>query len=377
MNMIKKFGIGLATVAVLGGGAVGAMYFGLVAFVEPGPAQAAASDPRQNPLLVQVALARPAGATERSFTGTVSARVQSSLGFRVPGKVLERFIDVGQNVKAGQPLMRIDAKDFDLARTAQENAVASARALAVQAAADEVRYEKLLKDGWATRQKYDSAKAAVDSANAQLAAAQAQAEVATNQAGYSLLLADADGTIVETLAEPGQVVTAGQTVVRLAHAGPREATVNLPETMRPLIGAPAKATLYGQTTLTSPARLRQLSNAADPASRTYEARYVLEGAAASAPLGATITIAVATTEGGDAAEIPLGALHDTGTATGVWIVDSAKSTVAFRPVQVSRLADETAIVHGVAAGEPIVALGAHLLHAGAPIRVAKDQMAVQ
>jgi multidrug efflux pump subunit AcrA (membrane-fusion protein) len=116
--------------------------------------------------------------------------------------------------------MRLDRKDLDLTLTARENAVTSARALARQAAADEARYRQLLADGWSTRQKYEQIKAQLDSANAQLAAAQAQAEVAKNEAGYSLLVADADGTVVDTLVEPGQVVAAGQPVVRLAACRP-------------------------------------------------------------------------------------------------------------------------------------------------------------
>jgi multidrug efflux pump subunit AcrA (membrane-fusion protein) len=176
----------------------------------------AETDPRQDPQLVRLAIAKPAGASERAFTGVVSARVQSNLGFRVPGKVVERLADVGQNVRAGEPLMRLDQTDLDLALAAKDKAVAAARAAAVQAKADEVRYRKLLADGWVTEQRYDQAKAALDSTNAQLAAAEAQAQVARNEAGYSSLLADADGTVVETLAEPGQVVAAGQMVVRLA-----------------------------------------------------------------------------------------------------------------------------------------------------------------
>jgi RND family efflux transporter MFP subunit len=335
------------------------------------------TDPRLGPQLVQIAVAKPAGAAERAFTGVISARVQSNLGFRVPGKVIERFVDVGQDVRAGQPLMRLDQKDLDLALMAKENAVAAARALAVQAKADEARYRQLTAAGWVAKQRYDQAKAAYDSATAQLAAAEAQADVARNESGYSLLVADADGTVVETLAEPGQVVAAGQTVVRLAHAGPREATVNLPETVRPAIGSPAQAGVYGGAATPSPARLRQLSDAADAASRTYEARYVLDGEAAQAPLGATVTVTLATGGTSEAVEVPLGALYDNGQSGGVWVVDLASSSVSLRAVQVRRLAEETAIVSGINAGERVVALGAHLLHEGERVRLADDRIAAQ
>jgi RND family efflux transporter MFP subunit len=338
---------------------------------------AAESDPRLGPQLVQIAIAKPAGASERSFTGVISARVQSNLGFRVPGKVIERFVDAGQNVRAGQPLMRLDQKDLDLALSAKENAVAAARALAVQAKADEARYRQLTAAGWVAKQRYDQAKAAFDSATAQLAAAEAQADVARNESGYSLLVADADGTVVETLAEPGQVVAAGQTVVKLAHAGPREATVNLPEAVRPAIGSPAQARVYGGPSTPSPARLRQLSDAADAATRTYEARYVLDGEASQAPLGATVTVSVPTSGTTEAMEVPLGALYDNGQSSGVWVVDPTSSSVSLRAVQVRRLAEEAATVSGVNAGERVVALGAHLLHEGQRVHVADDSVAAR
>src|SRR5215213_9113480 len=140
-------------------------------------------DPRQGPQLVQLAMVKPAGASERAFTGVISARVQSNLGFRVPGKVIERLVDAGQDVRAGQPLLRLDQKDLDLALIAKENAVTAARALAVQAKADEARYRQLTAAGWVARQRYDQAKAAFDSAIAQLAASEAQAGVARNEAG--------------------------------------------------------------------------------------------------------------------------------------------------------------------------------------------------
>ena len=373
----SKIVISVAALTAAVGLGTAAVIFGPVAAINREPDRAAQLDPRQASQLVQIAVAKPAMAAERAFTGVISARVQSNLGFRVPGKVVERLVDIGQEVYAGQPLMRLDPKDLDLALTARENAVAAARALAAQARADEARYRQLTADGWVSRQRYDQAKAAADSAEAQLAAAEAQADVARNEAGYSLLLADADGTVVETLAEPGQVVAAGQTVVKLAHAGPREATVNLPETVRPAIGSPALARVYGSASAPSPAHLRQLSDAADPSTRTYEARYVLDGEASLAPLGATVTVTVATGETTEAVEMPLGALYDNGQSSGVWVVDLQRSSVSLRAVQVRRLAKETAVVSGVESGERVVALGAHLLHQGERVRLADERGAAQ
>jgi RND family efflux transporter MFP subunit len=324
----------------------------------------AAVDPRTQPPVVRVATAPAAIDGERQFTGVVSARIESQLGFRVPGKIVERLVDTGQTVRRGQPLMRIDAADYALAQAAQDQTVAAARARAVQAEADEARYRDLVGAGAVSGSTYDQIKAAALAARAQLQAAEAQARVSRNAAGYAVLVADANGVVVETLGEPGQVVAAGQTVVRLAHAGPREATIALPETLRPAVGSAATASVFGNDTA-APARLRQISDAADPRTRTFEARYVLDGALASAPLGATVSIALpgATRTGGRA--VPLGALYDSGKGPGVWIVDAKTSTVSWRAVQLAAVGEETATVTaGLAAGERFVALGAHMLHQG-------------
>lgn len=358
---------------VLGGVLIamsGAAAFATLAI--PTQGASAVGDPRQEPPIVRLVTAAPVTGSERGFTGIVGARVQSDLGFRVPGKIVERLVDVGQEVKAGQPLMRIDDTDLRLALTAKRNAVAAARATVVQTEPDERRYASLLKDGWVPRQRYEQAKAALDTAEAQLAAAEAEARAAENEAIYAVLLADADGTVVETLGEPGQVVSAGQTVVRIAKAGSREAVVALPETIRPAIGSAAEASVYGGDGRRYTAHLRQLSNSADAQTRTYEARYVLEGEAAAAPLGATVTIRLAGQARQPEVQVPLGAVLDDGEKTGVWVLDSATSTVQFQPVKLVRVTSETAVVSGLNSSDPIVSLGAHLLQEGARVRTASE-----
>jgi RND family efflux transporter MFP subunit len=348
---------------------------GAVAFVTlslPTREASAVSDPRQEPPIVRLVTAARVTGSERGFTGIIGAKVQSNLGFRVPGKIVERLVNVGEQVKAGQPLMRIDETDLRLGLTAKRNAVVAARASVVQLDADERRYANLVGNGWVSRQRYEQAKAASDTAEAQLAAAEAEARVAENEATYSVLVADADGTVVETLGEPGQVVSAGQTVVRLAQAGPREAVVALPETIRPAIGSVAEASVYGSDERRYTAHLRQLSDSADAQSRTYEARYVLDGEAAAAPLGATVTIWLARQTSQPEVQVPLGAVFDDGGRTGVWILDSATSTVHFRPVKLVRVTGETAVISGLSSGESIVSLGAHLLQEGARIRTASE-----
>ena len=346
---------------------IAGLSFALVACGEKAP-----SDPRTEVLLVREASVQAAGSGLRNFTGTVSARVQSDLGFRVSGKVLERLVDAGQTVRRGQTLMRIDPVDLKLAAHAQLEAVGAARARALQTAEDEARYRDLRGTGAISASAYDQVKAAADAAKAQLNASEAQAEVARNASRYAELVADADGVVTETLVEPGQVVNAGQVVVRVAHAGRREAAVQLPETLRPAPGSVAQATLFSKEGVTVPAKLRLLSDSADRLTRTFEARYVLEGELANAPIGSTVTIQIPdgrSAQGG--LQVPIGALFDAGKGPGVWAISGEPAKVSWKPVEVQRLDDDGARIAGqLKQGDRIVALGAHLLREGQQIRVA-------
>ncbi|WP_373791626.1 efflux RND transporter periplasmic adaptor subunit [Delftia acidovorans] len=362
--------------------AVGALSLALAACGKSPP-----PDPRTQPPLVRTTLVAPGNAPERVFTGTIAARVQGDLGFRVAGKVLERLVDTGQTVRRGQALLRLDPVDLKLAANAQQEAVAAARARAQQASDEEQRYRDLQGTGAVSALAHEQIKAAADSARAQLRAAEAQAAAALNASRYAELLADADGIVMETLAEPGQVVSAGQVVVRLAHAGRREAVVQLPETLRPALGSAAQARLFGREDVVIPARLRQLSDVADRATRTFEARYVLDaGAAASAPLGSTVTLriggtatatATATststststaTAGKATLQVPIGAILDEGKGAAVWVVQGDQ--VRRQPVTVVQVQDGNAqVVGALGLGERIVALGAHLLSEGAQVRL--------
>lgn len=352
--------------------AVGALSLALAACGKSPP-----PDPRTQPPLVRTVLVAPGNASERVFTGTIAARVQGDLGFRVAGKVLERLVDTGQMVRRGQALLRLDPVDLKLAAHAQQEAVAAARARAQQASDEEQRYRDLQGTGAVSALAHEQIKAAADAARAQLRAAEAQAAAALNASRYAELLADADGIVMETLAEPGQVVSAGQVVVRLAHAGRREAVVQLPETLRPALGSAAQARLFGREDVVIPARLRQLSDVADRATRTFEARYVLDaGAAASAPLGSTVTLRIGgtstststSTAGKSTLQVPIGAILDEGKGAAVWVVQGDQ--VRRQPVTVVQVQDGNAQVAGALdQGDRIVALGAHLLSEGAQVRL--------
>ena len=351
---------------------IGVLPFALAACAD---ATSSSADPRMQPPLVRIEKVELSVQSERSFTGVVAAHVQSDLGFRVPGKVLERLVDAGQTVKRGQALMRIDPADLRLAMRAHEEAVAAAKARARQAADDEARYRGLVSANFVSAAGYDKVKAAAEAAKAELNAAEARADVARNETSYAVLLADADGVVVETLAEAGQVVAAGQVVVRVAHAGRREAVIELPETLRPAIGSTGRATLYGSG-LTGPAKLRQLSDAANRHTRTFEARYVLEGPLADAPLGSTISIQISAGRPAPALQVPVGAIFDPGKGPGVWLVEGETPRVTWRAVQIAGLSGEAASVVGdLAAGDRVVALGAHLLREGQHVRLAQSEAA--
>jgi len=263
--------------------------------------------------------------------------------------------------------MRIDPTDYALAAQASAGNVAALRARAAQTSADEARYRDLVSAGAISASAYDQAKAAALAARAELSAAESQARVSRNNAAYTVLVADANGTVAETLAEPGQVVGAGQVVVRLARSGPREAVVALPETLRPPLGAAAQARTYSG--LIGDARLRQLSDAADPTTRTFDARFTLAGAPANAPLGSTVTIRLNVPGQAPTMTVPLGAIYDRGQGSGVWVI-GGQDKVSWRPVRLAAVGEETAVVAtGLQPGERFVALGAHLLHQGEAVRI--------
>ncbi len=332
------------------------------------------SDPRTEIPVVRTGYASSSTDQSRAFTGVVAARIQSDMGFRVAGKILERLVDAGQVVKRGQPLMRLDPVDLQLAAHAQLETVAAARVRARQTADDEARYRDLVATGAISASTYDQIKAAADAAQAQLKAAEAQADVAKNTSTYSVLLADADGVVVDTLAEPGQVVAAGQTVIQVAHTGKREAIINLPETIRPTLGSVAQARLYSQEQNSTQVKLRQLSASADRLTRTFEARYVLEGGLANAPLGATVTVEIGNNLASNThlIQVPISAVLDAGKGSGVWVVEGEPKRVAWREVKIQKLTDEVALVEGnIHENERIVTLGTHLLHEGDKVKVAE------
>jgi len=314
---------------------------------------------------VRVAVVDDAPPVGRRYTGEVRARTESNLGFRVNGKIAQRLVDPGQRVTRGQVLMKLDDADLALSTAQAQAAVEARRVQYVRAAADEKRLRALVQNGAVSRQAYDQAQAQANATQADLTAAQAQARQTANQARYAELRADADGVILDVPGEPGQVINAGQTVASLAHDGPREAVIDLPETAALSVAQSAEAVLYAQPQKTFDARLREMSAVADAASRSYRARYTLADDGAQAPLGATVTLAMQHEASLAVLQVPIGALFDRGRGPGVWRLDHASQQVSWQAVTVRQVGESRVSIapgEAIQPGDTVVALGAHLLH---------------
>lgn len=308
------------------------------------------------PLVKTLVAGESSAAATHSYSGEVRARYETLLGFRVGGKIAARLVDLGAVVKAGQALARLDGNDAALQ-------VVQAEAQRQLAEAEAKRYRDL-------KEKNFISQSALDSKETTYKAAAAQASLARNQSAYTTLTADGAGVISAVLAEAGQVVAAGQGVVRLAHHGEREVAVNIPEDALAGLkaGSPAEVTLWAEGGKTFKGRVRELSPAADPATRTYPARVSLLGVSDQLPLGLSATVRFVD-GGGATMSVPLGAIFQQGSQPAVWIVDK-DNALALRPVTISRYGDSEATVSaGLAQGERIVAAGVHKLHAGEKVRV--------
>ena len=315
------------------------------------------------------------------ITGTVVARVDSTLSFREGGRIVARPVDNGSRVAAGDLIARIDPDDLteglNAARAqsaAAARSVDAAQATAARTLADQRRMDGLAEAGAISRSAYDAAVEASRTAQARLAAARADATAANasaavqrNRRGYAELRAPTAGVVTALLAEPGQVVAPGTPVVRLAQAGPREVIIDIPEQRRASAPRTATGSLYGGGSFSL--ILRELGAAADPATRTYAARYRIVGA--TPPLGATVTLRFPPDNGGAATSVPIGAVTERGGGPGVWIV-GRNAKVGWRGVGLLGTDGERATVRGLRAGDRIVALGAQLLQPGQRVRMSSD-----
>lgn len=303
-------------------------------------------------------------AGSRTYAGEVHARYETTLGFRIPGKLTARLVDAGASVAAGQPLARIDASDYAL----QARQADAQRQLAE---AEAKRYRDLKSRNFVSQ-------SALDSRETSLQAAEAQASLARNQIGYTTLTADRAGVIAAVQAEPGQVLGAGQPVFRVAYDGEREIAIAIPEAevARFKPGMAAQINLWAQGDGAEqkplPGRIREIAAMADPATRTYAARVSLGETPAKLPLGLSATVRFPSGEAGaKAIRLPLTAIFQQGNQPAVWIIGK-EQTVSLRPIQIATLRDDGALVAtGLSGGEVIVAAGVHRLTAGEKVRLAE------
>lgn len=299
------------------------------------------------------------------YSGEIRARYETQLGFRIGGKIIERLVDAGARVKAGQVLARLDPADSSLSAS-------SAHAQYQLAEAEVLRYRDL-------RSKNFVSQSALDARETALKAAAAQSGLAVNQADYTTLRADHAGVIAATQAEVGQVVAAGQPVLRLAQDGEREVAIAIPESQFAglKIGAPADVVLWsdGNEAAHLVGHLRELAPAADAASRTYAARVALSGADARAALGMTAQVRFNSHGSRDQLIVPLTAIFQQGDHAAVWIV-AADHSISLRRVEIAAWRDNGAVIaSGVTAGERIVSAGVHKLNAGEKIRAIEGAFA--
>jgi RND family efflux transporter MFP subunit len=307
---------------------------------------------------------------ERSFVGTIKPRIEADMGFRVPGKVAKRLVEVGQTVDVGQPLATLDEVDLKLQA---EQAVAefnAATGVLAQAAAAETRAKNLRAQGWNTDAQLDQAKATADEARARLDRAVRSVDLTKNSLSYATLVADHRGVVTATLIEPGQVVAAGQTSIRVARFDEKEAWVAIPETLveRAKTGS-AYVTLWSEPDKKHEATLREIAPSADPATRTYLAKFSLPGADDHVELGMTATLTLSDPATMRVARLPLSALFDQGDKPSFYVVDD-KGDVTLKPVQVkSYESNDVVISGGVDEGAKVVALGVQKLDPKEKVKV--------
>lgn len=314
-----------------------------------------------------------------SYVGTIRPRYESDLGFRIGGKIVSRLANVGDSVEPGQVLAELDTTDLGLSLEAQKSELSAARASLDEAKAALVRYGVLFQEGHV-------AKAALDQRNSAAAEAQSRVEkdernvaLAENQLSYAELKADHAGIISAIPIEVGQVVTAGQLVMRLARRDALEVEVDVPENMIDRVrSARAEAEIWGDGAKRIPANLREVSPEADATSRTYQVRFSLPAEAAALSIGRTATLHLAAAGSGKIARLPLSAITDDGHGALVWVVGANGARAEPKHVELAGFEQDSALVKaGLQDGDRVVTLGIHMLDADKPIRIIEEKTALR
>jgi RND family efflux transporter MFP subunit len=310
------------------------------------------------------------------YAGEVRARYETRLAFRVGGKITERLVDTGAIVRRGQPVARIDAADLTLAVASARAQMASLESEHSLAESEYKRYRGLREKNFISQAEFDRRASTLSTAESKLAAARAQERQAANQVGYTTLVAETAGVITAVEAEAGQVVAAGQTVAKIAQPGEKEIVFAVPEAQVPFIqnSAEISVALNAVPGKTWKGRLRELSPAADPATRTYPARVTILEAGDDVDLGMSARAIVEAALGqGKRIEIPIAALHSRGENAQVYLV-GADGTVRAQAVKVGGVAGERVVIEsGLKPGDVVVAAGAQLLRPGQRVRILNEK----
>lgn len=314
----------------------------------------------------------------QAYSGTVAARTESRLGFRVAGKLTERAVNLGQHVKAGQLLARLDAQDYRLAADAARAQLDAATTQRDLARADLARYRALREKNFISAAEMERREAQLKGAQAQLDQARAQLAAQSNQAAYTQLLADAAGVVTGVDAEAGQVVTAGTPVIRLARDGERDAVFAVPEDQLPAfrVGTPMAVQSWAGGESWA-GKVREVAASADPISRTFAVKVALDVPPAQAPaLGTTVSARIDATHAASAApaaiKLPTSAIREQHGKTQVWVLagEGDALQVKARDVAVAGLdGNEVLVAQGLQAGERVVVAGVHVLGDGQKVRV--------
>ena len=312
---------------------------------------------------------QPSAQAMDSYPGEVRARYEPDLAFRIGGKVSKRLVEEGERVKANQPLAELDPQDVRLQLEATRAQVAAAEANLSLVRAERDRYKTLMDRQMVSRSQYDNSENLYRAGEARLKQIKAEFDVSSNQAGYAVLRAPQDGVVAKRAVEVGQVVSAGQTVFTLATDGEREVLISLPEQGfgRFKIGQPVSVELWSQPEQRFAGRIRELSPAADPKSRTFAARVAFIGGKVPAELGQSARVFIQV-DGVIPLSVPLSPLSAENGASYVWRV-KPDNTLERTPVRIGAFGENTVpVLEGLAATDWVVAAGVHVLHEGQPVR---------
>lgn len=309
------------------------------------------------------------------YSGVLAPRIEATLGFRVSGKIVERFVNVGDRVRTGDSIARLDEKDLKLAEnSARANVTAAKTRLSVARDAF-ARGDALLPNGFIAKSAQDQRRLELDSAQSAFDAAQDQLNQAINATGYALLTADKDGIVTSVRAEPGQVVSAGQAVITLAQTGDIEVSVAIPEQEIALlkVGDPAEVALWSAQDTRVPGKIREIAGAADTASRTYAIRVSIPQATSTMRLGMTASVLFHLPQDASEIALPLAAFTTANGKTFAFVANKDSETVTQREIRVSGITVEGAKVSaGINPGDIVVTGGVQFLHDGMKVRLPKE-----